>query len=126
MEISVQWDNEEKTILRVYYPERWIWPDLYDAVDRTQAMLNSVSHPVKILVDMSKSMFLPTGSTSHVSNMLTAPHANATVMVVVGASGYLKSFLEVFSEMFNPASNARKILLARTLEEGYELLNAHT
>ena len=52
MGIEVTWDNDQKTIVRHTYKGQWTVSDFYKCVDESAEMLQSVDHPVDLIIDM--------------------------------------------------------------------------
>ena len=61
MKLQVEWDNAEKTIIRITYTEKWTWSDFYAANTEAVAMMKTVQHTVHFLADFRQSRSLPLG-----------------------------------------------------------------
>lgn len=93
MPVTIQWLDEQQSILLHNYNGRWTPPDAYQVADDTVIMLATLDHPVDLIVDF-------TGSRSKVTNVLqfvkdleerTSP--NQRLVVAVNFDTYLKSML---------------------------------
>ncbi|MBN2472781.1 MAG: hypothetical protein JXN59_18805 [Anaerolineae bacterium] len=71
MSILVEWDNVGRTALRLGYENTWNWRDHMLALDAANTLMNTVQHPVDLVLDLQHSMPLPESTTWHV----TQPHA---------------------------------------------------
>jgi len=70
MGVQVQWDNEARTILRYDYQGRWKWEQVYEAVNEAYRMIETVPHPVAVMIDMTESAGIPPGALTHGRSLL--------------------------------------------------------
>ena len=54
MGFSANWDNDEKTILRQLYIDRWTVDDFIACTDKTYRLLNNMPHTVHVLITYHK------------------------------------------------------------------------
>jgi hypothetical protein len=59
MTIRVNWHNDSKTIIQFAQGAVWTWEEFDEAVDRTVALMNTVSHRVDVIVDMTANPMPP-------------------------------------------------------------------
>lgn len=83
MGITVNWDNEQQSIIRYDAKGRWDWIDFDRAVERAFTMTESVDHTVDALFDLRKSGELPNGAVLHFRRWLSVLPANRGSIVVV-------------------------------------------
>jgi hypothetical protein len=122
MRIIVQWDNEEHTLVRWDFIGIWDWNDFLAAQKASNALISSVPHTVHIIGDVSRSHHLPTGAIARFRTFKRADPENAGRVVLVGASVYIKTIVEIFRGMFpNTGGN---FTFANSLEEARSALTA--
>lgn len=120
MTIKVQWDNEEHTLLRWEFMGVWDWDDFLAAQKESNDLINSVPHTVDIISDVSKSQHLPPGAIGRFRTYRRDDPENTGRVVLVGASIYIKTIVEIFRGMFpNTGGN---FSFANSLDEARSLL----
>src|SRR5574341_413647 len=122
MESTIQWDNEERTILRVTYEGSWDW----DVYTHTRAQfveaIATVGKPVDVIA-VFNGVIIPADIFSHYREFGGGPaftSQNVRRVIVVWQDPLVKHLFEIFSAIF-PHTEAR-VLLADTLEEAYQKL----
>lgn len=76
MSILVEWDNVEQTAIRLVYESTWNWRDHFLALDAVNTLMNTVQHPVDLVLDLQRSMPLPESTAWHVSQPHKRLHDN--------------------------------------------------
>ena len=122
MSIKVQWDNEEHTLLRWDFVGIWNWNDFQAAQKESNALINSVSYTVDIIGDVSQSHHVPPGAIGQFRTYRRNDPENTGRVVLVGASIYIKTIVEIFRGMFpNTGGN---FTFANSLDEARSVLAA--
>jgi hypothetical protein len=120
MSITVQWDNEQHTLLRWDFIGVWDWDDFLAAQKEANELINSVSHTVNVIGDVSKSYHLPPGAIGRFRTYRRDDPENTGRVVVVGASIYIKTMVDIFRGMFpNTGGN---FTFANSLDEARSIL----
>lgn len=125
MGITILWDNEEKTIIRYVYEGRWVWDDLHHARVQVHEMLNTVNHPVGIIVDVRESTLVPNGALSQGRQFATTSpttHPNEGRTIIVGANTFLRSMYDLFRKIYTTLSGNLDVDFAPTLESARQNL----
>src|SRR5262245_55800077 len=86
MAIRVEWDNDEKTVIRYVIESPWTWEEMRIAADTSNVMLDEVGRKVHFIYDMQKSTRVPEGALTHLSRFIGKEHRLTGQAVVVGAS----------------------------------------
>lgn len=121
MKLLVEWDNEEKVIIRMTFAGKWTWHDFYQANLEAVAMMKTVEHPVHFLVDFRQSQGIPGDSPFiHARNAITAIPDNWDIMVVVTNNPLLEHLVKVFRITFYRLG--AKTFTVTSLDDGYELI----
>jgi hypothetical protein len=127
MGITVQWDNDEKAIIRQTFNGRWTWDDLYAALDYVAKLTDSVPHRVDAIVDVRQSSMLPGGSVfsfntrQHADKLAKRNDVNRGSIIVVGANPFLRGLYDTFRGLY--ADTANDVHFVATLEQGRAFLN---
>jgi len=116
-EISVEWMNEQRRILVLTMPEIWTVDDLMDAMDRSYALVESVSYPVYAIADNRLTSRLPDNMISRFAQIAQKTHPRSLKTVFVSSStGLGDRFFQIFSRMLG------RISAASSVEEAYAML----
>lgn len=115
MSINVQWDNEEHTRVRWDFIGAWDWDDFLAAQKASNDLIKSVPHTVDIISDVSQSPHIPPGAMARFRTYRRDDPDNAGRVVLVGASVYIKTIVEIFRGMF--PNTGGKFTFADSLEE---------
>lgn len=117
------WENDEKTILRQIYTDRWTVDDFLACTDRTYRLLKSVPHTVHIIIDLSQAVRTPSNILSVMRYAEQHVNDNLGLITVVGADDFAKA---VFMPAKRIAPNAtRNMIFVETLPEAYAHLVAY-
>lgn len=122
MGIRVQWDSDEKKIVRYIYEERWTWEDLHYARSQVREWLEELDYQVDVIVDVQNSRLVPNGVLAQGRMFADTSHRNEGHTVVVGANGLMRSMYELFGKVYTRLSNKIVIEFAGTLDEAREKL----
>jgi hypothetical protein len=119
--ISTEWDNDEKTVLRVTYHPGWSWDDVENNMVVEEEMLNSVDHRVDVITDYQGSQ-LPPGAISRLPKIAQSPpytHPNSGVIAMVGSPAFMKEVIGVYKHVYGQAA---KLTMVNDLDEARALI----
>src|SRR5688572_13038796 len=121
MPIQLVWDNENKTTLRYIYTGKWTWDELHLSITEGQRLMQSVEYKVHLIIDLSDSRLIPSGSfTSQIRGASSRMPDNTGLVVIVGNSLMLKVIQKVMSVI--PGRESKKGFVLSTLEEARHLI----
>ena len=126
MNISVVWDNDEKTILRYIYGKNWNWADFHSAAKEAYEMLDTVEHKVNIIMDFLNAQLVPQGAITNVQRAFSTkrhPNINTTVIVGASANNFLQAIAGIGRTLSRSGANDWQLSFVATLPEAYTLLN---
>jgi hypothetical protein len=83
MPITIAWDNDEKTVLRLTAADRWNWNDFHKSMRVATFWLDTVDHAVEMIVDLSQSERLPAGALGHIRSLGTQIHPNGRARLLI-------------------------------------------
>ena len=127
MGITVQWDNDEKTVIRQTFNGRWTWDDLYAALDYVAKLTDSVPHRVDAIVDVRHLSMLPGGSLfsfntrQHADKLAKRNDVNRGSIIIVGANPLLRGLYDSFRGLY--ASTASDVHFVASIEQARALLH---
>jgi hypothetical protein len=114
--LTTEWDNDDKTIMRVTYHAGWSWDDLEANLIIEAQMLDSVDHKVDVIADFRGTQ-LPPGAISRLPKIAQSPpytHPNSGAMVMVGSPAFMKEVVGVYKRVYGQAA---KLTMVHDLDE---------
>ena len=122
--IKLAWvDDTKRVVLCTYPPEEYSWDDLFDALKRQQAMIESSDLPaVDVIVDVQNSSWLPKGGTllTGIRKLKEFQHRRQGETVIVGARGFVASMAMVASKLIRPGKQG--MYFANDMDQAQKLL----
>ena len=121
MPITLKWDNEEKTIIRIDFVGEFTWDDINAIAHEEQVLLDSVEHKADFIVDLEK-VILPKDTLANFSKIVSTPiimHPNAGLIVVIGTNRFVEAILNIFGSVYK---QGEKIVTVASLEEAYKAI----
>ncbi|MBZ0293422.1 MAG: hypothetical protein K8L99_12720 [Anaerolineae bacterium] len=83
MGIEYRWDNDAQTVIRMVVDGTWNWNDFHKNLRRMTFWLDSVDHPVELVIDLRASHKLPAGAFGHIRSLGKKIHPNGRDRVVI-------------------------------------------
>lgn len=115
MAITVSWLDDTQTMLRYDVSGAWTWQDLAEALNQGNDLMDSVSHRVEVIVDMSGSAGMPANMIELGRRMtgIRRPE-NMGVVVVIQGGALLEALVGTMRRIYKGLDQS--ILYADTLE----------
>ncbi|NWF70649.1 MAG: STAS/SEC14 domain-containing protein [Chloroflexi bacterium] len=111
------WDNAEKTTLLFEFQGQWTLNELYACMNKAQALMAEVTHPLDFVVDLRQSRTLPPGFIPAMRYVYDVSHQRMNRMALVGMNRFIMLFNDMFMQL-NPNKPAPgRVLLCATPEE---------
>ncbi len=101
MAITVQWDNQEQTVIRWDFDPTWSWDELADSVRVSGAMIAGTDEDVDIILNTKDSQ-PPAGKiTAYQRSAFTYTPSNVRMLILVCEPGYeaLQMILPFFQQL---------------------------
>jgi hypothetical protein len=124
MAINVDWDNEEKTIVRFLYSGQWNMSELSAAVQESNKLMDRVNHSVGCIIDIRDSNLIPSGVLSMGRSVVVRKHPNQGNSIVVGANTFIVAMFDVFRKVYHTKFVEAEYKFVRTLDEARSLLKS--
>jgi hypothetical protein len=122
MSVTVRWDNEDHTVLRLDFEAPWTWAEQQQAIDQAKPMAESVSWTVDIICDLHNGPEFPLGfPMKYLRRTAEMVPNNAGITIVVGASPLVQSLLLATMQVF--ANVKYRTFFAHSLEDAYAMLD---
>ena len=124
MSIAAEWDNGEKTAIRITFNGKFTWDEYAVFKGEMKALFDSVDHKVGIIV-ATENIGLPKDFLANLTRFsdassFTHPNAGQMVIVVAEDNRFLKVMVNIY-DSFNPG----RIVTVPTLEKAREIAANH-
>lgn len=124
MPVTIAWDNDEHSVIRVTFDKRWEVGDLFRTIDDVTRMIDSVNHMVDSIFDLTNSSMSPPRLLSTLDRMEENYCKNERLLIIVNAGAYIKSLTKV-AKLLAPKTFAH-VHFADTLESAYALIQRYS
>jgi hypothetical protein len=128
MTVTIEWDNDQKTVLLYQFRGAWTWEELRRAVDEGYARLDAVGYVVDAILDFSESDNFPPNPLAHAREYTSTQHPLAGVTIFVGANALFRSLWAMFNRVYGLILRQKEevFLFADDLDEARDLLKNKT
>jgi hypothetical protein len=120
MGISLQWDKEDKAIIRWEFEGRWTASDLLNAFDTTSALAHDAARVVYGLGVLRGTP--PPDMLGITQKTIEYWPENLGGLVFIGASGLMESSFSMLKKIYRDATP--KIRFVSSLEEAYDIITS--
>ena len=102
MPIHIDWDNDQKDVIRWDFEGRWDWEMVNEATERSVELRKTVKHDRSIAVILNLKHFTPlsTSALRETRNALLLRPENREIVVVVGRSAYTRTIVDIFRRRY--------------------------
>ena len=122
MPVIVEWDDPEKTIIRMSMVGRWTWDEAYEAQVRGDEMILEVKHAVGAIIDLRESTSIPLAAMANARSMNQKQNPYTKVTVFLGANPFFVSLWNVFKKVYGALQKSQSYTFVNTLEEGHTFI----
>ncbi len=102
--ITVEWVNEEKTILRWYLEAGWTWEEFSTAQIKAHEMVDSISWMIDDLIVSNSPRYIPANALTNLREISQRRHPRHGLSYVVGAPAFISVLLNALGRII-PAGN---------------------
>jgi hypothetical protein len=123
MSVTVQWDNEDKTLVRYDFEGRWTWDEFYAAYEQGKKLTEAVPYKLFYILypkDNTSQRYLPSNFLSHAVAINRQSDPNAGLTVIVSQSPFVHGLLSVLTTVMRFAG--QRYATSRTLDEARAML----
>ena len=125
MKVQVQWDNEEQKIVRYKFEQGWAWPDLHHALDEAGKLINTVSHRVDVIMDISNANLVPQGALSQINRAYNNPKPpNIGITIIVAPNSFMSAMVNMAKKIWGNKTEWQ-LEFVNTIGEAYQIINAN-
>jgi hypothetical protein len=123
MGITIQWDNEQQTIMRFDLDPHWTWDELFAAKKQAHELVSMVSHKTVTIIDAPHTTALPPNLLLNARSALRNNHPNTLVVVFVATNPFILSAFSTMSGFLR--SIALRLEFAPTLDAARAIAQQH-
>lgn len=120
MPINVQWEDEQKQIIRQTFDGAWTWQQFIHACiddDGNAGLMRSVTHTVHIVADFTRSGPIPFGGAmSQARSVMRYYPDNWGTLIVVTQNTFIRSLVSAYHRAYMKGVGA-KTFSATTVED---------
>jgi hypothetical protein len=118
--ITVQWDNDEKTVIRYDFQGYWDWTEFREKAIEAFILTRSVDHKVDTISNFLPGTTIPRNALSQFRNIMTEAPENRGVNCIVGVSVFIRTLVNVFSRLYPQLGE--RIIVAASLADARAIL----
>ncbi len=115
MSITIQWDNEDKTVLYQVIEGHWSWNDVYPILEQINSMMEEIDHKVTLIINMQNSSMIPKGTLLNIVKLRVETHPNVNRVIMVGARNFVQLLYNTLSRLYG--QRGYSFTMVATLEE---------
>lgn len=104
MGIAVVWDDDEKTIIRWDFDEKWTWDDFHEAFRISMDMGENLTYRVDVIPNATQSPHMPVGALAEFKRLDSQLPDIVKLIVVAGTSAFTRSMIELFGKIYRAQS----------------------
>lgn len=122
MKVQVQWDNDAKNIVRYKFEQGWAWNDLHQALDDAGELINTVSHQVDVIMDISSANLVPKGALSQINRAYANPKPpNIGITVIVAPNSFMSAMVSMAKKIWGNKTEWQ-LEFVNTIGEAYQII----
>jgi hypothetical protein len=124
MPIDVTWYDAEQSVLRWAYHGAWTWSEYNTARAQARQLTQDAARThVDILADFRDSRLLPANALSNFRMSANDSDYQFSLAVIIAESLWMETMVSALNRLY--PTLGKKVQLARTLEDGIKLIQAH-
>jgi hypothetical protein len=117
MSIEIQWENEEKTIVRWIFSGDFNWKDYDEGSEKLEDMIADVNHNFATIFDLSQMTALPRYAVSQYPKLIRDVPARQETLVIISLNRLVRSLGRIFTRVYR-----MNIHFVLTLEDALALI----
>ena len=123
MSIQVDWHNDIQTAITICYQQPWDWAEFEAAREQLLILLDSLQHPVDLILDVRKAGPPPEGAILRFRKTLQTDHPNTRQVIFVGEQYLITSFLDIIFHIYGRFLPESRLRFVNSLEEAELLIS---
>lgn len=99
MSIQVGWSNSAQSVITYKFQNQWTWVDFEEALETGFGLVESVSHPVDVIFDMTTCKQIPDGGMLYWRKMLRVSPPNQQIVTFVTKTPVIHTTVKLFCDV---------------------------
>jgi len=96
MPIQIAWQDNDKNIVLLSFPNKWDWKEFKEAAYQTANLLSEVNHMVDVIIDLKASTIPLVGSPFEAGNMFFKMMPQNRGVIIVVTNSFIRSLASIF------------------------------
>lgn len=117
----IEWHGQNKQVVLQTYEGKTTWDIFLEIATQSAKMLNSVEHPVQLIIDRSNAFF-PKFKPTEMKNINNLVPDNQDLVVVVGAEYSVETLSKVVGVRIAPRAFTKNTYYVSSMEEAHAIL----
>ncbi len=118
MDVTVSWENEEKSVLRLTLAGVWDWNELYRVIELQQEQCDP--NQLSVVIDMRQMSHIPSDSVLHLQRGAVVAKEVGGKIVIIATSTAAVTMFRLFVNIYRSVGD--KLYLVSSDEEAAEIL----
>ncbi len=124
MAANVMWKNEAKHEIVLIFEARWTLAEFYEIAEKANTLMDEVTHPVHVIMDVRNSKILPEGFMNAITNVSRKSHPNTGIMVMLGVSAFARTFIRWYRMVYPRKPGEKTIYYAGDMDEAQAIIDS--
>lgn len=121
MPYSLNWANDEQTVLHLKLEGSMSWEQLYDALIDQKRWADSVDHPLVMITDVRNAEKLPLSNVLKLKPAFAAKSENNRMSIIVGLPAFQQTMINLFMNLYKQLAGEAQVAFVETLEKAEAL-----
>jgi hypothetical protein len=122
MAVHIAWEDERKRVLHYRLDDDWTWVEFFAAKKQANQLMDTVSHPLGVIIEAPPAPILPSNIISNARKALRSTHPNTVVIVIIATHPLIRTMFHT-TRALGRIANFR-VELASTLDEARTIIDA--
>lgn len=118
--IHVKWHDLDQKVITAKMDNGWTWEEMYLAVGRIEALLDSVDYPVCTIFDLTDTEQIPPHALRNLKKLNKSAHPNQGKVAVIGSNLLAESLINIFIRVYDKLAKGADAKLFKTITDAYD------
>lgn len=121
MGITIDWEDDSKRIFCYQLDEHWTWDEFFVAKKQADAIMDSVSHKISVIVNIASRTALRPNLLSTLRKALDDKHPNIFVIVLVISDSFTRTTISQLYDIIRFSSI--RVEIVSSLDEAHAIID---
>lgn len=119
--ITVRWDDEAHTIVRMVAKDNWTLDEFRNACYQVMALIRTVSHPVYVLSDFRQTSHYPPGLLWQLRDLNRMRPQNWAGGIAITQDNFVTTLVSTLSHVYMER-NKNRLAVVKTEDDAYRII----